>query len=195
MSFRTIVVLLFSIIVLASCTRRIPLSTLENIEDKPIKIQEEVSKPDTLEVEIQTTEIKEIEPPKPKRFIVTYIEKARGVGKSKIYNFSLHNDGLAFYKGKEGISPLGQYYGNVPKEKVQEILVFIEINRMQSYASFYPTNGNPVKGIPLTLISVATNPSNELKIKNYHHAPKPLIELEKMVEELIRTTKWTPTYE
>lgn len=128
--------------------------------------------------------------------VVHVIKEACYGGGCPVYEFSLLNDGIAFYTCKVGCTPKrGQYYAYLGKDKAAEILEYIHSYNLMQLNSIYPTNGIPVENIPLTKITLSIDENRTKEIKNYHHSPRTITKLEDMIGELISDTNWEPTYE
>lgn len=149
------------------------------------------------EIDTSLIESQEVIPIENQKFSVVQIIKEPCYGGGcPVYEFSLLNDGVAFYNCKTGCSPRrGQYYAYVGREKAGEILAYIKNYGLMNLNSTYPINGRPVANIPLTQINLSVDDKRTKKIKSYHHTPRTLIELENIVNELVLGTNWEPTYE
>lgn len=198
MSFKNViwipVVLLF---VASSCNRKIKVVTPIPM---PVPLELELDESEFEMTDIDTALIgsgQEIIPIEKKKFsVIEIVKEACYGGGCPVFEFSLLNDGIAFYSCKTGCQPKrGAYYAYLGKDKAAEILDYIQRYNMMQFNSIYPTNGRPVENIPLTKITLSIDENRKKEIRNYHHSPEILIQLEHMIGELIDNTNWEPTYE
>ncbi|MGK0387960.1 MAG: hypothetical protein ACI94Y_000687 [Maribacter sp.] len=149
------------------------------------------------EIDTSLLVIQDIIPIENRKFsIIQIIKEPCYGGGYPVYEFSLLNDGVAFYNCKTECSPRsGQYYAYIGREKAGEILAYINNYNLMNLNSVYPMNGRSVANIPLTQINISTDDKRTKKIKNYHHAPQVLLELEDIVTQIVMDTNWEPTYE
>lgn len=149
------------------------------------------------EIDTSLLEEQKVIPIEKKKYSVVYIIKDPCYGGGcPSYEFSLLNDGVAFYKCKDKCPSVHKnYYAYIGREKAQEIQEYIQMYRLMELNSFYPIGGQPVANIPKTRFTLAIDDIRTKEITSFHHTPNTLIELENMVTQLINDTQWEPTYE
>ena len=181
-----------------SCNKKINNRVVTTPKDKPVIIEDNGNDGSGItEIDTSLLGMQEIIPIENQKFSVIQIIKEPCYGGGcPVYEFSLLNDGVAFYNCKTGCSPRrGQYYAYIGREKAGEILAYINSYNLMNLNSVYPTNGRPVANIPLTQINISTDDKRTKKIKSYHHTPEALLKLENIVTQLVLDTDWEPTYE
>ncbi len=178
--------LIFTALLLGSCGRK----TTTEISVTPPKIEKETEKP-----EIEKPETGAIKTIDRGPFMLVGMTKEGCYGKCPNYSLRLYSNGIAYYEGRANVQRIGRYHANVDLMVIEKILTFAKKNNLTALGSMYPTNGKPVPGIPATLLNISINHDASKEIKNYHHAPKALMQYQKMVEELVETADWQHSYE
>ncbi len=177
------------VIIFSACSNRRAKYTVampDTNENIPTEIDTELLENDEKVIPIQLNE-----------YNVLKITKHRCYTRCKEYEFTLNNEGLVFYHCKSECYPIisGHYHGFVGRGKVVEIKSFIRDKKLKSLNAQYPIGIPPVEGIPLTEIELGSNTGEVKLINNYHHAPKDLLVLEEMVEEMISEIEWEKSLE
>ncbi len=157
--------------------------------------------PKTTQVELDSQLLKDTEVVKPvklEKYDVLRFVKHPCIARCADFEFVLNNEGTVFMHCKSECGPSlysGYFNAFIGREKVVEFMRHIRDNGMRAYAAQYPSGSPPVEGIPLTEFELGFDDGNIKRIRNYHHAPLPLLELEEMVEKLIDEIKWQRSIE
>ena len=125
------------------------------------------------------------------------LERTPCFGGCPVYTISVSPSGQVTYEGKANVRDLGTATGQVPKQRVDALLVELERAGYFGFASRYalsePTCGRYVTDLP-SVISSATLGARTKRIEHDYgcgRAPAALAVLENRIDEVLGSGQWT----
>ncbi len=125
------------------------------------------------------------------------LERTPCFGSCPVYIISVSPSGLVTYEGKANVRELGTATAQIPKQRVDALLVELERAGYFGFASRYavsePACGRYVTDLPAA-ISSATLGRRAKRIEHDHGcggAPGALAVLEKRIDEVLGSDRWT----
>ena len=125
------------------------------------------------------------------------LERTPCCGGCPVYTLSVSPSGQVTYEGKANVRDLGTATGQVPKQRVDALLVELERAGYFGFASRYalsePACGRYVTDLP-SVISAATLGARTKRIEHDYgcgRAPAALAVLENRIDEVLGSGQWT----
>lgn len=125
------------------------------------------------------------------------LERTPCFGGCPVYTISVSPSGQVTYEGKANVRELGTVTGQVPKERVDALLIELERAGYFGFASRYalsePACGRYVTDLP-SVISSATLGARTKRIEHDYgcgRAPAALAVLENRIDEVLGSGQWT----
>jgi len=119
--------------------------------------------------------------------LVAMLKKTPCYGRCPVFSFKIYSSGSVNYYGKANTEMEGMYTGKLTDEKVAIVLKKIEKINFFELNNIYDTN---VTDFPS--VNVYANKDGKKKqIIDRQGGPKELKELEALLDEMIKTVKWT----
>ena len=125
------------------------------------------------------------------------LERTPCFGGCPVYSISVSPSGQVTYQGSAHVRELGTATGQIPKQRVDALLVELERAGYFGFASRYalsePSCGRYVTDLPAA-ISSATLGGRTKRIEHDHGcgaAPEALAVLEKRIDEVLGSGRWT----
>lgn len=128
---------------------------------------------------------------------VISLERTPCFGSCPVYTISVSPSGIVTYTGKAHVRQLGTASGQIPKQRVDALLVELERAGYFDFAGRYtvsePVCGRYVTDLP-SAISSATLGGRTKRIEHDHGcggAPAALAVLEKRIDQVLGSDRWT----
>ncbi len=118
--------------------------------------------------------------------LVMSLEKLQCLGSCPTYKLSIYNNRTAVFEGHQFTSMEGKFTTKLSKEKYHELIKQFQEAGFFEMEDVYTAN---IMDGQTTYIYFKYE-GREKKILDYFKPPKPLRELEKMMENLVQTENW-----
>lgn len=124
-----------------------------------------------------------------KTHLLATLEKTYCLGDCPEYKVEVYSDGHLIYRGFNKTALIGDYVSQVDSQTVRIITQLAESADYFRLAPYYPTRGEIINELPVTVTSVDLI-YKQNRVTNAHGSPTALHRLERYLEELTLRQNW-----
>lgn len=115
-----------------------------------------------------------------------YMERTPCFGRCPWYNVYITNDGYIHYEGKRDAELLGVYEGKVPKKEAQDMMKWLQKQKLPTEETSYPVTISDVSRMHMSF----KNNGKHVALKNAQEGPEYFKELGAYIDALVQKATW-----